>query len=142
MYSYGGEHVLFEGRYRRHGQETNLVQVEGYDTSNSDLILATSFAWGEIDRVYDRLSRIDDSNIGTVAAAQQRGQALLRQSEMEATGGSILVPVNCGQQIYDVIDITDARAGLNSAKKRVLGITLDYRPRSGEYTQRLWLGAV
>ena len=52
------------------------------------------------------------------------------------------MPVNCGQQLYDVIDITDARAGLNSAKKRVLGITLDYRPRWGEYTQRLWLGAV
>ena len=62
--------MLFEGRYRSSGKETNRVQVEGYDTGGSDLILATSFAWDEIDRVYDRLRQIDDSNVGTIAEAQ------------------------------------------------------------------------
>jgi hypothetical protein len=65
----------------------------------------------------------------------------LRQSGIEAAGGSILVPVNCGQQLCDIIDITDTRAGLVAERRRVVGITLDYRPRRGEYTQRLWLGA-
>ena len=107
-----------------------------------DLILADSFAWDEIERLYDRLEQIADRNLGTVTEAQQRGQAYLRQAEIEAAGGSILVPVNCGQQLYDVIDVTDARAGLDTAKRRVLGWLLVYQPQRGEYSQRLWLGAV
>ena len=54
----------------------------------------------------------------------------------------MLVPVNCGQQLYDVIEVTDARAGLAAAKRRVLGMTLVYQPQRGEYFQRLELGGV
>jgi len=50
--------------------------------------------------------------------------------------------VNCGQQLYDVIDITDERAGLSGEKKRVMGLTLIYNPRKGEYRQNLALGVV
>ena len=139
VYSYGDEHRIFEGTYQRGAMKTNRVQVEGYDTG---LILADSFAWGEIDRIYDRLRQVEDRNINTVAEAQQRGQAHLRGAEVEAGGGSIVIPVNCGQQLYDVIAITDARAGLDAEKKRVLGIVLGYYPRRGEYRQRLQLGAV
>ena len=141
-YSYGGEHQILEGRYRQAAMAMNRVQVEGYDTDSSELILADSFDWDAIDRLYDRMKQVDDSNIGTVAEAGQRGQAYLRQAEVEATGGSILVPVNCGQQLYDVIDITDAIAGLDAEKKRVLGMLLVYQPQRGEYSQRLRLGAV
>jgi hypothetical protein len=52
------------------------------------------------------------------------------------------MPVNCGQQLYDVVSITDARAGLVVVKKRVLCIVLGYYPQRGEYRQRLQLGAV
>ena len=142
VYSYGDEHLLWEGRYQQGAWGLNRVQVEGYDTGSDELILADSFAWDEIDRLCDRLRQIEDRNLGTVAEAQQRGQAYLRQAEIEAAGGNILVPVNCGQQLYDVIDVTDARAGLDSEKKRVLGLVLVYHPQRGEYSQRLWLGAV
>ncbi|MFC1961784.1 hypothetical protein ACFLWN_01880 [Chloroflexota bacterium] len=47
-----------------------------------------------------------------------------------------------GKQLYDVIDITDGRAGLDAEKKRVLGLALVHRPSHAEYRQRLWLGAV
>ncbi len=142
VYSYGDEHQIREGRYQQGVWRLNRVQVEGYDTGSEELIIADSFAWDEIDRLYDRLEQVDDRNLGTVAEAQQRGQAYLRQAEMEAAGGSILVPVNCGQQLYDVIDVTDVRAGLDSQKQRVLGWLLVYQPQRGEYNQRLWLGAV
>ncbi len=141
VYSYGAEHRIRDGRYRKGPWGLNRVQVGGYDAGGA-LILADSFAWDEINRLYDRLRQIDDRNLGTVAETQQRGQAYLRQAEIKAAGGSILVPVNCGQQIYDVIDVTDARAGLGSEKKRVLGLVLVYQPERGEYSQRLWLGAV
>ena len=142
VYSYGDEHQIWEGRYRRGARGLNRVQVEGYDAGSEELIIADSFAWDEIDRLYDRLEQVDDRNLGTVAEAQQRGQAYLRQAEIEAIGGDILVPVNCGQQLFDVIDVTDGRVGLDVEKKRVLGMVLVYRPERGEYSQRLRLGAV
>ena len=142
VYSYGGEHTLLEGRYRRDAQRINRVQVEGYDSGGDEPVVTDSFYWDEVDVVYDRLKQVEDRNIGTVAEAHQRGQAILRQSEIEAVDGSILVPVNCGQQLFDVIDITDGRAGLAAEKKRVLGISLEFSPIRGEYAQRLRLGAV
>jgi hypothetical protein len=139
VYSYGDAHRIFEGTYRRAAMETNRVQVEGFGTA---IILSDNFEWAEVDRLNDRLEHLDDRNLNTVAEAQQRGQAYLREAEIAAAGGNILIPVNCGQQLYDVIAITDARAGLDGAKKRVLGIALGYYPRRGEYRQRLLLGAV
>ncbi len=47
-----------------------------------------------------------------------------------------------GQQLYDVIDITDSRAGLSAAKRRVVGMALTYNTIRGEYVQRLELGGV
>ena len=96
----------------------------------------------QIDKLYDRLEQLDDRNIDTVAKAEQRGEAYLREAEIESASGTIRIPANCGQQLYDVIDITDSRAGLNTEKKRVLGLISIYNPRRGEYEQRLLLGTV
>jgi len=142
VYSYGEEHPLLEGRYHQGAWELNRIQVEGYDTGSDEMIVVDRFAWDEIDRLYDRLRQLEDRNIDTVAKAQERGDAYLRQVEVASASGAILVPVNCGQQLYDVIDITDIRAGFNAAKRRVLGFVLVYSPRRGEYRQRLQLGAV
>ncbi len=142
VYSYGSAHPIFEGRYRRGAWAINRVQVEGYDTAGDEPIVADSFAWDEIDGLYDRLKQLEDRNIDTVAKAQARGEAYLREAEIESGGGMIRIPVNCGQQLYDVIDITDSRAGLNAEKKRVLGLTLIYNPRRGEYEEWLSLGEV
>ena len=116
--------------------------MEGYDDIAEEAIVSESFAWDEVNRVYDRLERIEDNNINDPAGAQARGQACLRQAEMAAADGLIKVPVNCGQQLYDVIEISDGRAGLEACRKRLLGIALDYNPGRGQYRQRLRLGAV
>jgi hypothetical protein len=142
VYSYGSSHYILDGRYRKAAQELNRVQVEGYDPAQGKAIVVDSFTWNQIDRLYDRLRQVEDKNIDTVTKAEQRGEAYLRRAEVGSVNGSILIPVNCGQQLYDVIDITDSRAGLEAAKRRVLGITLVYSPRSGEYRQRLLLGGV
>ena len=120
----------------------NRVQVEGYDPVKGKPIVVDSFSWNQIDRLYDRLNQLEDRNIDTVAKAEQRGEAYLREAEIESAGGTIRIPVNCGQQLYDVIDITDSRAGLDAEKKRVLGLILVYNPKRGEYQQRLLLGGV
>ena len=142
LYSYGSDHPIFEGRYRKGAWTINRVQVEGYDPVGEEAIVVDSFAWDEIDRLYDRLRQLEDNNIDAVAKAQTRGEAHLRESEIKSTGGMIRIPVNCGQQLYDVIDITDSRTGLSAEKKRVLGLVLTYNPCRGEYEARLSLGEV
>ena len=142
VYSYGQAHPIIEGSYREGAWGLNRIQVEGYDPVEDERIVKDTFAWSQIDRLYDRLNQLEDRNIDTVAKAEQRGETCLREAEIESAGGTILIPVNCGQQLYDVIDITDSRAGLSAEKKRVLGLTLVYNPGRGEYEQRLSLGAV
>jgi hypothetical protein len=116
--------------------------VEGYDPAQAEAIVVDVFSWEQVDRLYDRLIWVEDRNLDTAARAGERGEAYLRRAEMEAVSGAILTPVNCGQQLYDVVDITDSRAGLSAARRRVVGLTLAYRPRRGEYQQRLILGGV
>ena len=142
VYSYGSSHPLLEGEYRRQAWELNHAQVEGYDPVNDEPVVVDSFSWTQVTRLYDRLSQLEDRNIDSVSKAEQRGEAYLRQAEIESASGAIRIPTNCGQQLYDVIDITDSRAGLSEETKRVLGLTLVYNPRYGKYEQQLLLGAV
>ncbi|MBM4432389.1 MAG: hypothetical protein FJ025_00095 [Chloroflexi bacterium] len=137
VYSYGLSHPILEGNYRKGAGEFNRIRVEG-----DNMLLIDSFDWAEIEKLYDRLRQVEDRNLDTVAKAQERGEAYLRQPEIESAGGELRIPVNCGQQLYDVIDITDSRAGLNAEKRRVLGLVLIYNPRRGGYEERLSLGAV
>jgi hypothetical protein len=142
VYSYGTAHPILEGRYREGAWALSRIRVEGYDAAGGQPIIVDGFDWSQIAKLGDRLSLVSDRNIGTVTEAEQRGLAHLRESEIESAGGNILVPVHCGQQLYDVIDITDSRAGLIGRKKRVLGLTHIYQPAKGEYQHRLTLGAV
>jgi len=142
VYSYGSAHPILDGKYQKGGWELNRIQVEGYNSANGEPIVVDRFSWDEIDRLYDRLHQLEDRNIDSVSQAEQRGEAYLRQAEIESTSGAIRIPPNCGQQLYDVIDITDSRAGLSSEKKRVLGLILVYHPLRREYEERLLLGAV
>ena len=142
VYSYGQAHPIFDGSYREGAWELNRVQVEGYDPVGEEPIVVDSFSWSQISRFYDRLNHLEDMNLDTVAKAEQRGEAYLREAEIESASSTIRIPVNCGQQLYDVVDITDNRAGLSAEKKRVMELILVYHPRRGQYEQRLSLGAV
>ena len=138
VYSYGTDHAILEARYSSGAQRINRVQVFGQG------IMSERFNWDEIARVYDRLGQVHDINLETLEMAEARGDAELREQEMAARGGEIVVPTNCGQDLYDVIEITDERAGLNALKRRVMGITLHYSTLGTEprYEQRLILGGV
>jgi len=142
VYAYGKGHAILEGRYRNEAWEFNRVRVEGFNPVVGSTIIVDSFSWDQITRLHDRLTLVDDRNIDTVAWAEERGDAYLREAEIESVRGMIRVPVNCGQQLYDVIDITDTCAGFSEEKRRIVAITLVYLPERGEYEQRLSLGAV
>jgi len=61
---------------------------------------------------------------------------------MASLAGEIVVPVNCAQELYDVVTVTDPVAGLAAARRRVMGVALRYsRSRDAVYEMRLALGA-
>ncbi|MDD5289313.1 MAG: hypothetical protein PHY28_09425 [Dehalococcoidales bacterium] len=142
VYSVGQAHRILQGKYHAGGWQTNQVSIEGYDADSGEPIVVDSFDWEHLGYAYERTRRIADRNIGTVAAGQALGNACLRKAEIESARGMICVPVNCGQQLYDVIDITDIRTGMSNTKRRVVGILLSYRPNRAEYEQKILLGGV
>jgi hypothetical protein len=142
VYAYGQAHLISQGKYHSGSWQTNQVRIEGLDPGSGEPIITDVFSWEQMAFFHDRTKQITDRNIGSVAAGQSLAGAYLRKAEIESTSGLISTPVNCGQQLYDVIEITDLRAGLCAAKKRVMGITVSYLPERGEYEQKLLLGGV
>jgi len=142
VYSYGSFHPVTRSRYGKSAMPENHVSVEGYDPAQDIPVIVDSFDWESIALLYDNLERIYDTNITTVTEAGDRGESVLRKAQIAAFSGSIRVAVNCGQQVYDVVAVTDALVGLDAASRRVMGIALMYRPERGQYDQTLLLGAV
>jgi hypothetical protein len=137
-YEYGVEHAILEGRYGSRSASFNRVQVFGQN------VMVEGFDWTSVADIYDRLHQAHDLNLTSTAAAQDRADALLRHEEMRAADGEVLVPVNCGQELYDVVEVSDPRAGLSAARRRVLAMSLRHvrdKPTAA-YEMRLRLGAV
>lgn len=139
VYSYGNTHLIFESRYRTASWKANRITVEGFDVALAKKVVKDSFDWEQIAKQQMRQMWITDRNIGSISEAENRGAAYLEKAEGEAAADIIEIPVNCGQQLYDVIDITDERAGLAAARKRVMKITLVYDTVRGEYRQMMEL---
>ena len=134
-YAYGTDHRIYSGRYADEPLEVDRVQVFG---SN---VFGERFDWPAVASDYDRLRQVDDRNVATLAAAEARADYVLRAAAMAATEGEITVPVNCGQELYDVVEVTDAGVGLTAAKRRVTGLALRYSTGAKPaYEQRLRLG--
>jgi hypothetical protein len=135
-YAYGTDHALLAGRYADDTPEANRAQVFG------NAVFGERFDWTGVQAVYDRLRQVDDRNLTTVAQAETRADTMLRTAAVAGMSGEITVPVNCGQELYDVIEVTDPAAGLAAARRRVLAIATRYatgqRPL---YEQRISLSA-
>jgi hypothetical protein len=131
---YGAAYPILAARYTNGGASANRVQVFGATT------FSEAFDWPSIDLAYERVAHVSDRNLTTQALTDSRAAALLRHALTEARADEVTVPVHCGLQLWDVISVTDAGAGLVAAKRRVAGI--DMRYSTGErasYEQRLTL---
>ena len=105
-------------------------------------VFGARFDGTSVQTVYDRLRRVDDRNLTTVAQAESRADAVLRAAALAGMNGEITVPVNCGQELIDVVEVTDAGAGLSTARRRVLGIAMRYSTGDRPvYEQRITLAA-
>lgn len=136
VYSYGGAHAIYSARYADRSA-ANRVQVFGKN------VFGERFDWPSVALASDRLLQVLDANATTQALAEAHADALLANAMRAATSCEITVPVNCGQELHDVIDVTDAGAGLSAAKRRVAAIELRYSTTDpARYEQKLTLEAV
>jgi len=88
-------------------------------------------------RQHYSLSTVNELSIPLSCQTYTSGNALTAPT----TSANILVPTNVGQELYDVITVTDARCGIDQEKYRVLTIQTDYDRRNARYDQTLALGA-
>ena len=140
-YDYGTGHRISHARYASEGLAANRVQIFGDDA------FAEEFDWAEIDDQFDQVRQVFDLNLTTQAKVEQRAGIALRQETLSAALGEVVAPVNCGQELYDVVSITDGLAGLSDVDYRIIGVELRYLRRSRArrsplYEQRLLLGNV
>ena len=140
-YAYGtqtgtADHAVLAGRYADDTLPANRAQVFG------NAVFGERFDWAGVQAVYDRLRQVDDRNLTTVAQVETRADTVLRAAAVAGMSGEILVPVNCSQELYDVIEVTDAASGLAAARRRVLGIALRYSTgQRPVYERRISLAA-
>jgi hypothetical protein len=121
---------------------TTHTQVSG-DTQDEPPVHVreAAFDWDLLSLGIDNLEMQYDANLEETDQAAKRADALLRHETLEALGDQITVPTNVGQEVYDVVTVTDKRCGIDQDKYRVLAIQTDYDRHKSQYEQRLTVGA-
>ena len=140
VYAYGGErgHAVLEARESSALSPVNHVQVYG------DGALGQAINQTELERVGNLLVQVIDRSLTTADAATSRAQDELRARGVLMPHARITVPVNAGQQLYDVISVTDPVIGWTGEVMRVAGLRTRYSIGGARpiYQQELDLGGV
>jgi len=138
-YSYGTAHVILQGEYAVSVSVSRSRAIGRDDQDNR--IVEDAFDWDSMLLGIDILCQNYDPNLQSAARAQERADAILRKASLRAERGNLVVPVNCGQELYDVITVTDKRCGISSKKYRVIDLQTTLSLRQWLYEQRLTVGA-
>ncbi|MGE3857454.1 MAG: hypothetical protein AB7G21_10920 [Dehalococcoidia bacterium] len=85
-----------------------------------------------------------DDNLTSTARAIARADAALRRARLEGDAGELVAPPHAGQEVGDVIEVTDAALGLAAAAYRVTSLRFDYvrTGRAPKAVMTLGLGEV
>jgi len=133
-----GRHAIQAGRYGA-AITASRTRATGRD-AGANQVIADVIAW-ELQELHDQLIAEYDPNLDTHAGVQQRAESMLRRLSLDAGPGEILVPLNAGQELADVVEVTDHRAGIVSQSFRVQRLITAYDRRMGRYDQTITLGA-
>jgi hypothetical protein len=134
-YTYGGAHPLREARLVGAPPPVSDVQVHGLLAIGEDIDYASAAVGLGTRELARDLNAVNGANAITSATARRRQRAL------DAPAGALVVPPNCGQEVLDLVDFTDAAISASAVKRRVAGIDWRYERRRGVYEQTLHLGA-
>jgi len=132
-------HPILSGEYSHHVHASRARAIGRDDSDNRILEETLNFELLELG--IDILRQDYDPNLQSATRTQERADAILRKESLRAERGNLIVPVNCGQELYDVITVTDERCGISEEKYRVMTIETEYDRRQGRYEQKLTLGA-
>jgi hypothetical protein len=141
-YSYGvgaAAHPIISGRYQD-AVTASRARAIGQD-EDANRIVQDALDWELLRLGVDILEQDYDPNLQTATRTQERADAILRTQQTQATQGTLVVPTNVGQELLDVVTVTDARCGISEENYRVQGIRTLYDRRQGRYEQALTLGA-
>ena len=138
-YTYGpGEHEIAAGKYAD-AVTASRARAIGRDASD-DQVIADAFDW-DLQQLYDQLVVGYDPNLATYAEALARAERMVRTLSLEAKKTQLIVPTNVGQELLDVVAVSDPRCGIDAESYRVKNIMAEYDRRNGRYDQVLTLGA-
>ena len=138
-YSYGTDHAILSGKYTE-AVTVSRARAIGRDDSDNR-VLEEALDWDLLALAIDILEQDYDPNLQTAARAQERADAILREASLRAERGNLVVPTNVGQELLDVVGVTDERCGISGENYRVQAIQTHYDRSQGIYTQRLALCA-
>jgi hypothetical protein len=82
---------------------------------------------------------IVDGSVTSNATAQAKAEAIIANRLAQSKYGKIVVPMNCGQEVTDMVTVTDTRSGFNY-QARVSRIDWEFDPAVNIYQQILTLG--
>ena len=132
-------HPILQGKYSQAVPLTRARAIGRDDEDNR--IVEDAIDWTDLQLGIDIFQQDYDPNLQTTTRTQERADAILRKHALESQGGQIIVPVNCGQELYDVVTVTDQRCGISNKKYRVMDIDVNYSLREWQYRQTFTLGA-
>jgi hypothetical protein len=133
-------HVILDGQYTTETPEVNRAYIIGRDQYGNP-VYGTAVNTDEVALVGERLDFQPDPAIPTTAQAGDVASAVLSKMRLSGKRGVILIPPNCGQEIFDVVQITDSGANQAAVSFRVVGIRFEYNPKQTRYQHKLILGA-
>lgn len=133
-------HVIWDGRYATETPGVNRTYVVGRDQYGNP-VYGTAVNTDEVALVGERLDFQPDLAIPITAQAAEVASAVLSKMRLAGKRGVILIPPNCGQELFDAVQISDSGANQSAVKLRVVGIRFEYNPRQAKYEHKLILGA-
>jgi len=134
-------HVILDGQYNIESPDKNRFYVIGRDQYGNP-VYGTAVDSTEIGLVGERLDFQQELAIPTGNQAASVASALLSKMRLTGKRGVILIPPNCGQELFDVVQISDSGANQPAVSFRVVGIRFEYNPKQARFEHRLILGAV
>jgi hypothetical protein len=132
-------HVILDGQYVTETTGVNRAYIIGRDQYGNP-VYGTAVDSTELDLVGERLDFQQELAIPTDSQAESMASAVLSKMRLNKARGVILIPTNCGQELFDTVQISDLGANQYTVKLRVVGIRFEYNQKQARFEHRLILG--
>ncbi len=120
-------HQISQGQYIAQPIKTNRVYVVGSDVYGN-LVFGDAINSNDITEYGEVLKVVTETAIPTTANADTVAANILASARLGVNRGEMVILPNCGMEVGDVIQVTDAVANQSAQKYRVMGFDFVYDP--------------